>query len=92
MRNPPIAPFASSPPTEAEVRDANAAYAAYFGTYRVDKAKHVLHHIVEGSLNPSYVANPDQVRPYRLEGDTLVIELSDPKTGAHAYRELHRVK
>ena len=92
MRNPPIAPFASSSPTETEIRNANAAYAAYFGTYRVDKANHVLHHIVEGSLDPSYVANPDQLRPYRLHGDTLVIELSDPKTGAHKYRELHRVK
>jgi lipocalin-like protein len=92
MRNPPIAPFASSPPSEAEVRAANRAYLAYFGTYRVDKAKHVLHHIVEGALNPSYVANPDQARSYRLQGDTLVIEISDPKTGAHQYRELHRVK
>ena len=92
MRNPPVAPFASSPATEAELRDANAAYGAYFGTYRVDKARHVLHHIVEGSLNSRYAANPDQARPYRLQGDVLVIELSDPKTGAHMYRELHRVK
>ena len=66
MRNPPTVPFASSAATEAEVREAYAAYGAYFGTYRVDKAKHVLHHIVEGSLNASYMANPDQVRPYRL--------------------------
>jgi Lipocalin-like domain len=92
MRNPPVVPFASSAGTEAEVREAYAAYGAYFGTYRVDKARHVLHHIVEGSLNASYIANPDQVRPYRLEGDTLFIELRDPKTGAHMYRELHRVK
>jgi hypothetical protein len=93
MRNPPIPPFASSPASEAEVRAANGAYLAYFGTYRVDKAKQVLHHIVEGALNPSYVADPDQARPYRLQGDTLIIEVSDPKAGVHKwYRELRRVK
>jgi len=92
MRNPPIAPFASATPTEAELREANRAFLAYFGTYRVDKARHVLHHIVEGGANPGYVANPDQVRPYRLQGDTLIIEISDPKAGTYQYRELHRVR
>jgi hypothetical protein len=92
MRNPPTAPFRSSAATEAEVREADEAYGAYFGTYRVDKANHVLHHIVEGSLNSRYAANPDQVRPYRLQGDVLVIEMSSPKTGTRQYRELHRVK
>jgi Lipocalin-like domain len=92
MRNPPIPPFSSAPASDAEVRAANGAYLAYFGTYRVDKAKQVLHHLVEGALNPSYLANPDQARPYRLEGDTLIIEISDAKNGARQYRELSRVK
>lgn len=92
MHNPPIAaPSPASgpqPPGDAAPR----AFIAYFGAYKVDKAKGVLHHIVEGALDPNYVANPDQVRPYRLRGDTLIIELTDPKTARRAYRELHRVK
>ena len=92
MRNPPIAPFAAATPSEAELREANRAYLAYFGTYRVDKAKGVLHHVIEGATNPSYVANPDQVRPYRLQGDTLIIEIRDPKAGTYQYRELQRVR
>ncbi|HEY3948036.1 lipocalin-like domain-containing protein [Phenylobacterium sp.] len=92
MRNPPIAPFAQAPPSEAEVRGAYGAYLAYFGTWRVDKAAHVLHHVIEGALNPRYLVNPDQTRPYRLAGDTLVIEINDPKTGRRQYRELQRVR
>lgn len=93
MHNPPISTLPRSAPTEAEARKAaNDAYAAYFGTYRVDKANHVLHHVVEGATNPDYLVNRDQVRPYRLEGDTLFIEMTDQKTGVHDYRELHRVK
>lgn len=94
MRNPPLPPFASGDeeePTDAEKMQAYGAYVAYFGTYRVDKAKHVLHHQVEGALNTTYT-NTDQLRPYRLNGDTLIIELNDPKDGTHYYRELHRVR
>lgn len=92
MRNPPIAPFAATPPSEAELREANRAYLAYFGTWRVDRAKGVLHHLIEGATNPSYLVNRDQVRPYRLQGDTLIIEIRDPKAGTYQYRELTRVK
>ncbi|MEO7654411.1 MAG: lipocalin-like domain-containing protein [Sphingomicrobium sp.] len=94
MRNPPLAPFASGDAdtaTEAEKVQAYGAYVAYFGTYRVDKAKQVLHHQVEGALDTTYT-NTLQLRPYRLKGDTLIIELDDPKDGTHYYRELHRVR
>ena len=94
MRNPPLPPLASGDEdkaTDAEKVQAYDAYVAYFGTYRVDKAKHVLHHQVEGALNATYT-NTDQLRPYRLSGDTLIIELDDPKDGSHHYRELHRVR
>ena len=93
MRNPPLPPFASAnqfKATYAEKVQAYDAYVAYFGTYRVDQAHHVLHHQVEGALNTTYT-NTDQLRPYRLDADTLVIELDDSKDGTHAYRELHRV-
>lgn len=94
MHNPPLQPFASGnevKATDAEKIQAYDSYVAYFGTYRVDKAKHVLHHQVEGALNTTYT-NTDQLRPYRLRGDTLIIELTDPQDGAHYYRELHRVR
>jgi hypothetical protein len=84
-RSPPRSP-------RSELRDANRAYLAYFGAYRVDKASDVLHHPIEGAINPRYVANPNQVRPYRLQGDTLIIEIGDPKSGTYQYRELHRVR
>jgi len=94
MRNPPLPPFASGDDdtsTGAEKVQAFNAYVGYFGTYRVDKAKGVLHHQVEGSINPVYT-NTDQLRPYRLRGDILIIEVHDQADGTHYYRELHRVR
>lgn len=93
MRNPPLSRFAADDggPTDAEKVQAYGAFVSYFGTYRVDKVKHVLHHQVEGALDTTYT-NTDQLRPYRLVGDTLIIELDDPTDGTHNYRELHRVR
>ena len=94
MRNPPLPPFASGDDdtsTDSEKVQAFQAYVGYFGTYRVDKAKGVLHHQVEGSINPVYT-NTDQLRPYRLKGDILIIEVHDAVDGTDYYRELHRVR
>src|ERR1700689_1129495 len=58
MRTPAPPRFASGEDakgTEAEVRAAYDGFVAYFGTYRVDEAKRVVTHVVEGSLRPSYV-------------------------------------
>ena len=93
MRMPPRPAFESADDdngTNDEVRTAYNAYVAYFGTYRVDEQRHIVTHIVEGSLKPSYTGT-EQPRPFKLNGDTLVIEISDKK-GGHHYRELHRVK
>jgi hypothetical protein len=76
--------------TDAEVRAAYDGYAAYFGTYRVDEANSIVTHVVEGSLNPSYTGT-DQPRPFKLDGDVLVIQDRD-KEGNSYYRELYRVK
>ena len=76
--------------TDAEVRTAYEGYAAYFGTYRVDEAKSVVTHVVEGSLNPSYTGT-EQPRPFKLDGDVLTIQLH-AKDGSSYFRELHRVK
>jgi hypothetical protein len=91
-RNPPLPKFTADDgePSDAEKVQAYDAFVSYFGTYRVDAAKHVLHHQVEGALDTTYTKT-DQIRPYRLVGDTLIIE-DDRKDGTHFYRELHRVR
>ena len=92
MKTPPLAPFASGDAdkvTDAEKIKAYDSYVGYFGTYRVDRVHHVLHHQVEGALNSIYT-DTDQLRPYRLKGDTLIIA---GKVGEDSYyRELHRVR
>jgi lipocalin-like protein len=92
MRDPAIAPFASGDDekgTDAEVRSAYDAYVAYYGTYHVDEGKSVVTHVVEGSLHPSYIGT-EQARPFKLNGDVLVIDISVAE--GHFYREFHRVK
>jgi len=92
MRTPATRPFASGDDasgTDAEVREAFNGHVAYFGTYRVDEAKGVLTHVVEGSSRPSYTGT-EQPRPFALKGDTLVIDIRE--NGWDYYRELHRVK
>jgi len=48
------------------------AYVAYFGTYRVDAAKGIVIHHVEGDFYSVYVGR-DEVRPFKLTGDRLVL-------------------
>jgi len=82
MKVPALAPFpesnwdAGTLPVRACARR-YTAYDAYFGTYSLDATKHVVTHHVEGSLQPDYT-NTEQPRPFRLEGDGLVI--GDGKT------------
>src|ERR1700734_783437 len=93
MRTPATPPFASGNDdqgTDQEVRAAYDGYIAYFGTYRVDEAKSVVTHVVEGSLGPSFTGT-DQRRPFKLEGDTLIIQFHQ-EDGSSYFRELHRVK
>src|SRR6266516_5622352 len=80
MRTPPPPKFASgndAKPTPEEALAVYSGYSAYFGTYTVDEAKHVVIHHVEGSLRPSYIET-DQERPFELSGDRLII--GDQKT------------
>ncbi|UZW60152.1 lipocalin-like domain-containing protein [Lysobacter enzymogenes] len=92
MRTPAPPPFAAGDDakgSDAETRAAFLGYAAYFGTYRVDAAKGVVVHRVEGSLMPSYTGT-DQPRPFRIEGDVLTIE--GDSEGVHFVRQLRRVR
>ncbi len=92
MRVPPLAAFPEANfddgtlPSPEHSLAAYTAYLAYFGTYTVDAKKHVVTHHIEGSLAPDYTGT-DQPRPFKLEGDRLVI--SDGKTWR---RVLERVR
>jgi hypothetical protein len=92
MKVPPVAPFPEGnvaegkPPSAEHALTAYTAYVAYFGTYTVDKKKHVVTHHVEGSLAPEFT-DTDQPRPFKLEGDRL--EIGDGKTWR---RVLERVR
>jgi hypothetical protein len=80
MRTPPPPKFASgddAKPTPEEAMAIYSGYSAYFGTYTVDEARHIVIHHVEGSLRPSYIGT-DQERPFELSGDRLII--GDQKT------------
>jgi hypothetical protein len=93
MATPALKPFASGNDktgTDAEVRAAYNAYVAYFGTYRVDEQNHIVTHIVEGALQPSYTGS-EQPRHFTLEGDLLTIAGQTPDGGRYL-RELQRVR
>lgn len=59
---------------------------AYWGSYRIDAAAGDVIHVVEADLSNGYIGT-DQRRPFRLDGDRLVI--GDGKTWT---RVLERVK
>src|SRR6266487_27467 len=89
MKTPPPAKFASRDdhkPTPEEAEAAYEGYVAYFGTYTIDEANHIVVHHIEGSLSPSYFGT-DQKRPFELSGDRLII--GDQKTWR---RVLERVR
>jgi hypothetical protein len=49
------------------------AYVAYFGTYRVDGARGVVIHKVEGDFSDTYIGH-DQERPFELTGNRLLLK------------------
>ncbi|MCU0626643.1 MAG: lipocalin-like domain-containing protein [Gemmatimonadaceae bacterium] len=58
--------------TDAELRAAFLGFFAWHGRWRLDAARQVIIHEIEGSLWPSW-RNTVQERPYRMRGDTLVL-------------------
>ena len=66
--------------TPANPRDQNnqravLGYDSYFGRYTVDEKAGAVTHHVEGSLFPEDVGD-DWVRPFKLQGDTLTLQLT----------------
>jgi hypothetical protein len=84
MTTPPVKIATPDSPTPDEALAIFNGYIAYYGTYTVDAEN--IQHQVEGAWDPSQVGS-DQVRPYELCGDTLII--GDQKTYK---RTLERVK
>jgi len=70
MTTPPQKIAKPDTPTPPEALAIFNAYIAYYGTYKVDSTNITVH--VEGAWDPSQVGT-DQVRPYELSGDTLII-------------------
>ena len=52
-------------------------YDAYFGTYDVDQAQHLVTHHVEGELRPNLVGAAYQ-RRYEVDGDRLLLSSANP--------------
>ena len=70
MTTPPVTLASPDNPTPAEALDIFNNYIAYYGTYTVADGQ--IHQQVVGAWDPSQVGT-DQVRPYQLDGDTLII-------------------
>lgn len=70
MTTPPVKLATPDTPTPAEALAIFNGYIAYYGTYTADAAN--IHHQVEGAWDPSQVGT-DQIRPYELSGDKLII-------------------
>ena len=70
MTTPPQKIATPDSPTPDEALAIFNGYIAYYGTYTVDETNISVH--VEGALDPSQVGT-DQVRPYQLRGDKLII-------------------
>ena len=62
--------------TPSEMRAAYESYEAYFSTYKVDEANHLIHHTVLGGLFPNWTGTI-QSRYYKFEDDRLILS-TDP--------------
>ena len=74
---------------DEQLRRVVETYDAYFGTYVVDSAQHLVTHHVEGELRPNHVGAA-YARRYALSGDTL--SLSSTKPGEYWRVIWERVK
>lgn len=71
MRTPHAGPFAADSVPLAGMAELRTSYFGYFGTYTITSDSTVVHHVAGGTI-PAYVGT-DQLRDYRIRGDTLSI-------------------
>jgi len=60
----------------SEMRAAYESYEAYFSTYKVDEANHIINHNVIGGLFPNWTGTI-QARHYTFDGNRLILS-TDP--------------
>ena len=89
MKTPPLERFEGRP-SEAQRAATARGYIGYFGTYEIDYSTMTGTHIIEGALNPNYVAT-ERERVIQHDGEVLEIEIHYPD-GRRAYLRLTRVE
>lgn len=81
LENPERAKWANSAASKDEALAAGEGTFAYCGRYEINVEKQQIIHLPEVASNPAYVGSR-QVRPYRFEGDKLIlsdVEKTDPQ-------------
>ena len=63
--------------TDAEKITYYETFIAYCGTYKLDAGKSIVTHYPVVAWTPAYVGST-QVRPFKLEGNRLIITVPDP--------------
>lgn len=85
MRNPP-GPDADAPADPDPDACDPTWYCSYFGSYDVDWSRHEWTIHVEGGNIPSFIG-ADQTRPFRLEGERLIISTTYEADGVEVRAE-----
>jgi hypothetical protein len=63
-------------PTNAEKAAYYDSFVAYCGTFKVDSKNSIVYHYPTVAWSPAFLASP-QARPFRLEGDKLIITVTE---------------
>ena len=76
--------YAAAQPTPEEARAALSSYTAYYGTFTVNEADHMVTHHLEGSFNPVLLGT-DQRRSFEFSGNRLMLK---PPVGANGSQSM----
>jgi Lipocalin-like domain/Domain of unknown function (DUF4440) len=71
-------------PTDAEKMRATDGFFGYCGSYEIDAPHHVIYHYPEVALDPNFVGTK-QIRPFRLDAETLTFSDKDTTPGVESY-------
>lgn len=86
----PLLPAQPRPPSQEDMALRARSAIAYYGRYTVDLGEQVIVHHIEGDLYPNR-AGESQARPYRFEGDDLVLDFTS-ENGARFLRRLRKLE
>lgn len=81
--------MAGPEPTPEEAKAALADYVAYFGTYTIDEATHVITVNVEGSTFPNFIGGT-QTRILSFSGDEMTYHNPTPSMGGGTAKVTYR--